>query len=320
MRVAAIVVTHNSAQAVTDCLPLLKGPDEIVVVDNASLDHTVEAVRHVAPEALLIRNKCNVGFGAAVNQGVRDSSAELIVLINPDAAPMSQMDSDCAMARRASETKIGVVGGKLVGMDGNVQSGFAVRGFPTLATLSFESLGINRIWPSNPINRRYRMAGFDYDKSQPCDQPAGAFMMFRRSVFDELGGFDEGFYPIWFEDVDFCLRASSKGYSNWYEPDCEAVHRGAHSISSLSLPQRHKYWYGSLLRFAKKHYGPLSAAYLRAVVVVGLALRGVASGWGANRRPARRAYFKTMRMALAGTIGGRDSNHGVNNADRPRAA
>ncbi len=319
-RVAAVVVTHNSAQAVRDYLPLIEGPDEVVVVDNASHDHTIEAVRHSAPHAQLIRNKANLGFAAAVNQGVRASSADLILLINPDAAPTSRIDSSCPMAKKALEREIGVVGGKLLGVDGNVQAGFGVRSFPTPAILSFESLGINRLWPSNPVNGRYRMAGFDHDRSQICDQPAGAFMMFRRAVFDELGGFDEGFYPIWFEDVDFCLRASMAGYSNWYEPGCKAIHRGAHSISSLTLPERQKYWYGSLLRFATKHFDPLSATYLRATVVVGLALRGIASGWSRRNRPQRQAYFQAMRMTLIGSITSSTSDSGASGVDRTSAA
>lgn len=320
VRIVAVVVTHNSADAVAACLPQLVGPDEIIVVDNASDDHTLEAVRHSAPHARVIANKHNVGFGAAVNQGVAASSAELILLINPDAAPTAPMDATCEMAQRVFKPEIGVVGGRLLGLDGDVQSGFAVRGFPNLATLSFESLGLNHFWPSNPVNRRYRMAGFDYDLSQHCDQPAGAFMMFRRCVFEQLGGFDEGFYPIWFEDVDFCLRASQAGFSNWYEPGCEAVHHGAHSISSLTLPQRHKYWYGSVLRFARKHFGPLSATYLRAVVVVGLALRGIASGWDSEREPVRKAYFQAMRMVIVGTIGNRALDPGVTAAGRTPAA
>lgn len=314
VRIVAVVVTHNSGDAIAECLPHLNGPDEIVVIDNASDDHTLEAVRHSSPRAQLIANEQNAGFGAAVNQGVAASSAELILLINPDAAPTGSIDASCDLARRALEPEVGVVGGRLVGVDGEVQSGFTVRGFPSLATLSFESLGLNRLWPSNRVNQRYRMVGFDHDLSQRCEQPAGALMMFRRSVFDQLGGFDEGFYPIWFEDVDFCLRASQAGYLNWYEPACEAVHHGAHSISSLTLPQRHKYWYGSVLRFARKHFGPLSATYLRAVVVVGLALRGVASGWGSGSGPVRKAYFQAMRMAIVGTL----DDRGLEPVGRPR--
>ena len=307
MSVAAVIVTHNSAAAVVNCLAHLQGPDQIVVVDNASSDHTLEAVRHAAPDALLIANACNKGFASGVNQGVNACRSELILLINPDAAPTAPITSDAPLAQRAKQRGVGVVGGKLVGMDGCVQAGFCVRAFPTRLVLALETLGMNRIWPSNRANQRYRMADFDHERSQPCDQPAGAFMMFRRSLFDELGGFDERFYPVWFEDVDFCLRATKAGYRNWYEPGSEAIHEGGHSVTRVTLPQRQKYWYGSLLRFAAKHFGPYSAACIQASSAVGLALRGIASSFNVRRRPERQAYFQALRMILDGRIA--DSPH-----------
>ncbi len=302
MSVAAVIVTHNSAAAVAECLARLEGPDEIVVVDNASSDHTVEAVRHTAPHAILIANACNTGFASGVNQGVDACRSDLILLINPDAAPTGPITSSGPLAQRARQSDIGVVGGKLIGMDGGVQAGFAVRAFPTRTVLALETLGVNRLWPSNAANRRYRTAEFDYSRSQECEQPAGAFMMFRRSLFEELGGFDERFYPAWFEDVDFCLRANKAGYRNWYEPGSTAVHEGGHSVTRVTLPERQKYWYGNLLRFATKHFGPYSAGCIQASSAIGLALRGIASSFSARRRPERKAYFQVLRMILTGSI------------------
>lgn len=302
MSVAAVIVTYNSAAAVAECLAHLEGPDEIVVVDNASSDHTLEAVRLTVPQVKLIANERNRGFAAAVNQGVSASHSDLILLINPDAAPIEPITSSGPLAQRARQSDIGVVGGKLLGLDGCVQLGFTVRAFPTRRVLALETLGINRLWPSNGANRRYRMGDFDYSRSQECEQPAGAFLMFRRSLFDELGGFDEDFYPVWFEDVDFCLRAAKAGYRNWYEPGAAAIHEGGHSVTRVTLPERQKYWYGSLLRFAKKHFDPYSAECIRASSAIGLALRGIASSFSARRRPERQAYFQAMRMILTGSI------------------
>jgi hypothetical protein len=302
MSVAAVIVTHNSAAAVGACLAHLEGPDEIVVVDNASSDHTLEAVRHAAPHATLIANACNTGFASGVNRGVDACRSDLILLINPDAAPTGPITSSGPLAQRARQSDIGVVGGKLIGVDGRVQAGFTVRAFPTRLILALEALGMNRIWPSNGANRRYRMADFDYSRSQECEQPAGAFMMFRRSLFDELGGFDERFYPVWFEDVDFCLRATKAGYRNWYEPGSAAIHEGGHSVTRVTLPERQKYWYGSLLRFATKHFGPYSAGCILASSAIGLALRGIASSFSARRRLERQAYLQAIRMILTGSI------------------
>ncbi len=314
VRVSVVVVTHNSAEAVAG-LDGLRGPDEIIFVDNASQDHTVEAIRHALPAAQVIANADNRGFAAAVNQGVRASNADVIVLLNPDAQPRGPLDASAPIVRRALDPKIGVVGGKLLGVEGDVQTGFNVRAFPSWSVLALESLGVNRLWPSNPANRRYRMTGFDHAQPQACEQPAGAFLAFRRGLFDELQGFDERFWPLWFEDVDFCLRASASGYSNWFEPASEAVHLGAHSIASLGLPEKRKYWYRSLLRFAKKHFGPPSAASLQAIVAIGLLLRGLAAGC-IGRQAERRACFEVMRMTVRGSIfsDSADREHGRESA------
>lgn len=152
----------------------------------------------------------------------------------------------------------GLSAGQLTDAASRAQAGFTIRRLPTAAALSFELLGINRLWRNNPVNRRYRYLDRDLNQPGPVEQPAGAFLMIRRDVRENLGGFDESFYPIWFEDVDFCRRALDKGYKIQYVPEVKAVHQGAHSISQIPAGCRTRYWYGSLLRYAVK-YLPLSA-------------------------------------------------------------
>ena len=122
-----------------------------------------------------------------------------------------------------------------------------------LATLAFELLGINRLWPGNPVNRRYRYLG---ETPQLVDQPAGAFLFFDRRVWDAVGGFDERFHPVWFEDVDFCKRAVAGGFGVWLVPEARAFHVGGHSIRSLAGCRKQVQWYDSLLRYAGKHFRP----------------------------------------------------------------
>jgi N-acetylglucosaminyl-diphospho-decaprenol L-rhamnosyltransferase len=101
------------------------------------------------------------------------------------------------------------------------------------------------------------------------EQPAGAFLMIRRDVWQELNGFDERFYPLWFEDVDFCWRARQKGYRMCYTPDAVAKHTGGHSLAKISLENRQLYWYRSLLGFAAKHYRSSTARMVCAAVFLG---------------------------------------------------
>src|SRR5579885_1169509 len=195
-----------------------------LVIDNASQDQTLQQAG-----ARRIANSQNRGFAAAVNQGVRASDSEFFLLLNPDVALLTQVD-------------------------GRVQAGFTIRRFPTPVSLIFELFGLNRLWPANPVNRRYRYLDRPLDQPGAVEQPAGAFLMFRRDVWEKLGGFDEKFHPIWFEDVDFCRRAVQAGYRIEYLPNVQAEHCGAHSIAQLTPACRAVYWCASLLRYAAKHF------------------------------------------------------------------
>ena len=269
-----VVVTYNSAGYLAACLEsaVARSP-HVAVVDNLSSDTTCEIARRYPVQ--LIANQTNRGFAGAVNQGVRALATDYILLLNPDARLTTPLD---AMLDRARGPQVGAVGGRLLDENGQDQAGFAIRHFPSPMALIFESLGINRVWPGNPINKRYRALGTDLTVSQKTEQPAGAFLMFKRSLWDLLQGFDERFHPLWFEDVDFLQRASRAGYEIWYEASACAIHAGGHSIESLQPSRRQQFWYGNLLRYAAALF--LSDLVVRCVagsVLVGSMVRWLAS-------------------------------------------
>ena len=290
--ISAVVVTYESADVIERCLEALAGIDDVVVVDNASSDSTCDTAEAGFPRVTLIANETNRGFAAAVNQGVRAAKGELILLLNPDTVLQTSVEP---MAD-ACTGGVGIVGGKLVGSDGRAQRGFNVRAFPTEATLAAEALLANCLWPGNPINRRYRCLDFDLDLPGECDQPAGAFLMFSRRAFEEVDGFDEQFFPIWFEDVDFCLRVKHSGFQVFYEPATTALHQGGHSLRRIALQSQQVAWYGSLLRFARKHFSAAALGRLQLAIRLGLALRWLGCALGAGNREQRQAYGKAWRM------------------------
>ena len=268
-RAGIVIVTYNSEAEIGVCLvAALATGAEVIVVDNASTDGTLTRVRDT--RAAVIANPTNRGFAAAVNQGIREIRADFILLLNPDAILKTGID---AMCNSCTPPEVGAVGGKLVDSSNSVQAGFNVRRLPTPTALAFEVLLINRLWPGNPANWHYRCYGFDHNEPAKVQQPAGAFLMFRREVWMELGGFDEQFWPIWFEDVDFCKRLQDHGYYSYYEPRAVATHQGGHSIRKILLEKREFYWYGSLLKYCFKHYRSEYARVLCLAVIVGSLLR-----------------------------------------------
>jgi GT2 family glycosyltransferase len=294
-RVAIVVVTWNSAAQIGGCLAALKGlcDAEVLVVDNASADGTREEVaRH---GVRLIANPRNAGFGAAVNQGVRATSAPLILLLNPDAHLVKGMDE---MATLLETPGTGVVGGMLIGEDGLPQTGFMARNLPTPATLICEVLGINRLWRRNPLNWHYRCLAIDPVTTALVDQPAGAFLMFSRTAWERVGGFDERFWPVWFEDVDFCARIKAAGFRAYYHPKGVARHSGGHSICQVSLENREIYWYGSLLEYAEKHYSYSVFQAACGSVAVGAAFRAAAAYPRAGLK-AFAVYGSVIGLALS---------------------
>jgi N-acetylglucosaminyl-diphospho-decaprenol L-rhamnosyltransferase len=303
-RVAIVVVTFNSAAEIGGCLAALKGlcDAEVLVVDNASGDGTREEV--AAHGVRLIANPTNAGFAAAVNQGVSATAAKIILLLNPDAHLVEGVDS---MAALIETPRTGVVGGMLIGDDGLPQTGFMARNLPTPATLICEVMGINRLWPRNSLNWHYRCLAIDPKKTALVDQPAGAFLMFSRAAWETVGGFDERFWPVWFEDVDFCARIKAAGFSAYYEPKGIAKHSGGHSICQVSLENRERYWYGSLLEYAEKHYSSSAFRAACGSVVMGAALRAAAAFPRAGFK-AFAVYGGVIGLALSRLFGSRGSS------------
>ena len=262
-----------------------------VVVDNASSDRSVDLVRTNGANKL-IANEKNRGFAAAVNQGVREASSDFILVLNPDTQLLSAIDTLVESAEHS-----GLASGRLVDAGGKTQAGFTIRRFPTPLSLAFELFGINRLWPSNPVNRAYRYLDRNLDQPGPVEQPAGAFLMFRRDVWEKLGGFDERFYPVWFEDVDFCRRAVDAGYQIAYVPAVQARHQGGHSVSRISPQRRASYWCVSLLTYAAKHFRPWAFRGICAAVVLSSVPRMVAEMISEKTLSSVVTYCNIMRFA-----------------------
>src|ERR1043166_4470102 len=150
--IGIVIVTYNSEAEIGDCLDAaIETGAEIVVVDNASGDSTIAEIARRGVR--LIANSTNLGFAAAVNQGFAVLDTPYVLLLNPDSVLLTGLDrlrEACALPRVAG------AGGRLLGERGDPQTGFMVRALPSAAVFILEALLLNRIFPHNLVNRRYR--------------------------------------------------------------------------------------------------------------------------------------------------------------------
>jgi N-acetylglucosaminyl-diphospho-decaprenol L-rhamnosyltransferase len=271
--ISAVIVSYNSADYLPDCLRSLRseGVDEIVVVDNASSDGSVEVVRAADPAVSVVETGANLGFGSAANRGVAATAGEYVLILNPDTVvePGTAKALSEALDR---DPGLAVVGPRMENLDGTLYP--SVRRFPEMA-VAFGHAFLGLVWPANPATRRYRMLDWDHERpAADVDWVGGACMLVRRSAFDLIGGFDEAYF-MYVEDVDLCWRLGQAGWRIGYEPSARVVH--ALGGSSRRVPYRmiaehHR----SLYRFVSKSSAGARRGMLP-VVAAGLGVRTVAA-------------------------------------------
>ena len=285
---SVVIVTYNSAEQIGTCLAALRNEPawQRIIIDNASQDDTVAKARAADPHARVITNHRNMGFAAAANQGVRLGTGSVILLLNPDA--MAQPGALSVLIQALNQHDVAAVGGALLNVSGEIDRGFSVRRFPTTLSMAAEILLLNRLWPNNSINRRYRYLDLDYSKQQEVDQPAGACLAVRRDVWESIGGFDERFFPVWFEDVDFCYRLRLHSWKILYCPEARFLHLGGHSVNQIAIRDRQIFWYRNLLHYWRKHESRAAVAAIRLAIVLGMGLRAFAALVGCSPEKARR--------------------------------
>ncbi len=303
-RCTAIIVTYNSAAHIEACVHALASQNcEIVVVDNASQDGTVARVQALARQIPLqfITVSRNIGFGGGVNHGAHSASGDVLLVLNPDA--IAEPGAVDALLECMARTGAAAAGAALKDGDGEPARGFAFRRLPTLTSLIFETMLINQCWAANPVNRRYRCLDANYSEEQEIDQPAGACLAVTQKTWEAMSGMDTQFFPVWFEDVDFCARLRESGRKIIYCPAARFQHSGAHSVGRLEFGDRQMFWYSNMLRYTLKHFAAWQVLVLRIGIVVGMGLRAIAATVGAGSKgvpwtTAVRGYWRVAMLAI----------------------
>jgi len=222
---------------------------ELVVVDNASGDNSKELITSEFKNVNWIQLKSNVGFGKACNIGVQSSSGKYVLLLNPDTV-IAKDTLKVAVDFMQSHPQAGLMGPKILNQDGSLQASCR-RGFVTPLVAFYYFTGLSRLFPKSRHFARYHLTYMNENESSVVDAVSGSFMFIRRTLFDQLGGFDEQFF-MYGEDIDLCWRVREKGYEVWYHPLTQIIHRKGQSSSRAPLRSRFAF-YEAMIIFSKKY-------------------------------------------------------------------
>ncbi|HEY3396319.1 MAG TPA: glycosyltransferase family 2 protein [Armatimonadota bacterium] len=286
-----VIVTYNVRELLLPCLDSLDGPSpRVIVVDNASADGTVEALRSGAPQVMVLANTENVGFARANNQALRLVAERYVCLLNPDTVVRPGALARLVETLEAHPT-LGLVGPKLLNPDGSLQS--AGLRFPTLGSLAGQLIP----WERRP--RRPRASRGEDGGAVECDWVIGACMVMRRELLDQVGLLDETYF-MYGEEKDLCYRAKQAGWGVACVPSAEVIHYGGQSAEQVPV-QSYLAYLDSQFHFLGKFYAAGYRWLFGATTWIGCGLRRLGGLLLSRIRPTECAHWRQKaEVARAG--------------------
>lgn len=304
-RISVIIVNYNARYFLKNCIGSIKrsvgvNEIEIIVVDNASTDDSCEMLRADFPEVRLVENTANMGFSKANNQGVAMAGGKHILILNPDTLIA---EDTLKNVLQISEMKqdMGVLGVRFIDGSGRFLPE-SKRNFPDLTAAGLKLMG---------ISRKYYARHIEEKETAAVDILSGAFMFMKKSVFDQIGGFDEDFF-MYGEDIDLSYRISQAGYTNYYFGGATLLHYKGES--TLKNPAHYKNFYGAMKLFYRKHLDrePVSERLIGLIVNAAIRIKSLRKTEHANAvKPFRKwvyignnqGAFDKIQNAYPGTTG-----------------
>ncbi len=250
-----IVVNYNVKEFLLNMLDSVRKAAktisaEIIVVDNASDDGSIESIKEKFPSVKLIVNKKNIGFGAANNIAMMHASGKYFIIINPDTIVREDTFIKMISFFEANPA-VGIAGCKVLNSDGTLQLACR-RGFPGPWTSFTKVMGLSTLFPKSKLFARYNLTYLDENKTYEVDAVSGAFMMMRKEVYDRIGGFDQEFF-MYGEDLDLCYRTQQAGYKVYYVHSTEIIHYKGESTKRSGIDET-KVFYDAMHLFVRKHF------------------------------------------------------------------
>jgi O-antigen biosynthesis protein len=260
MKLSIIIVNYNVKYFLEQCLHSVQNAcngleSEIFVVDNDSVDGSVKMVKEKFPDIHLIENKENKGFSSANNQAIRKSRGKYVLLLNPDT--IVEDDTLKKVVDFMDEhPDAGGLGVKMLDGKGKFLPE-SKRGLPYPSVAFFKVFGLSSLFPKSRLFSTYHLGYLDKDKTHSVDVLAGAFMLLRKKVLNEVGLLDEDFF-MYGEDIDLSYRITQAGYKNYYFPGTRIIHYKGESTKKGSLNYVFVF-YNAMIVFANKHFSKENA-------------------------------------------------------------
>ena len=246
MKVSAVVISHGHADELAHSLPALAPQvDELLVIANIP-----GSVPRDLPERVrVLANTHPLSFAANANLGAANTQHELVLIANPDAVPAPGAVAELRTFLEG-RPRVGVAGPQMRYSDGTWQA--SRRSFPTVGATLVRRTPLRLLFPPLRWQRRHYLLDERPDEPAPADTMLGAFLLLRRAMLDEIGGWDAG-YRMYCEDIDLNYRAAKAGWERWYVPAAVVRHEYAAVVDKRFLT-RHTLWHArAMARFLRKH-------------------------------------------------------------------
>lgn len=255
-----IIISYNTKNLLQTCLTTIFDSltrtslvVEIIVIDNASTDGSLEMVQSMFSKVTLIKNKENIGFGKANNQGIIEAQSDVVLLLNSD-TEVKKSSIEKLYTYFLTLPDKSVVGGKLFNTDGSAQPSagpqYTLTNIFVALFLKGDYWGYTRYSPN---------------KTKKVDWIMGACMMTRKIAFEEVGGFDEGIF-MYMEEIDWQYRAQKNGYQIFFYPEAHFIHIGAGSSKGRATPILNVF--RGFLYYYDKHFPGVRTQLLRGLLVL----------------------------------------------------
>jgi len=246
-------VNWNTCEILRNCLVSIFASTkdvefEVIVIDNASSDGSVDMVKSEFPQVEIIANTENRGFAAANNQGITIARGRYVLLLNNDTVVLDGV-IDNTVAFADSYPKAGITGCRVLNKDKTLQPSCFM--FPSALNMFLSTTYLYKLFPKSKFFGRSHMTWWDRNDIKEVDVVTGCFMLVRREVIEQVGLLDERFF-MYAEETDWCYRIKQTGWQIMFTPNAEIIH--LHGVSSKQVkPKMVVQWRRSMLLFFKKH-------------------------------------------------------------------